>query len=791
LANCFKNKTKYIVGTPLTVFHNARTKTAAEAISLISQVAIGQMIELEELKKYAQEKYGKDFMPQECSEDSLAVPEKVGALGSPCMTNVIDDGYAIAQSFCLQPELGCRIDYLDFIKDKHNETKQESQLANFIKESSLKMSNIYISSDSDITKSMAGIMSNSSLSPEERAQNVLDLMSKNALNLDPVFKTYLDQSNLSKDNKKPDEFKKGLAKYIAAKKNNTLENVYKDLENLRMSEAKKFLKERCPSSLKMNKLCSITSDILSGAEVRVPEGSFNKMLSRKNSSSTFMNDPAKMGQTEMAEYVTRCNTFVLTPSTKSTMSFKESSAGINLSSGCDLFSDAPNGICVIKDFGLTGLSMIGEKYRTQITFNLDGGIERIDSGSIGIVEIINNVASTSAAIERTKETVLATTLANNESLPEICKRSDFEIAKTTLNKPEKSADAPLETISGAAKKTEENSRSASSSENNSLQPAQQPALGTKPFGNQIRPIESMPDSTSSSDFSARADVGPKSVSGNADYNQLLSKISGLEDRLAQAQKKTSAVAEKDSEIKTVSKKQEENELLQELKSAKAALGEISKSNTAKLKAVEQDSASAAKIKSTNRKDSSESSETLASSSPATTSQSTSRAIASVASAPRSAEKPEKASSVVTEEGKSSGGARTTTLADVSSVSIGEGIVLTRLDGVAKSKASETINSMIVAASGKPFYIEEGGMVKQIIPEIVDGKIIFNENGTPVYKTIVKGKIGEFKVESLDKKKSKKEVTKLTSPADLKMQEDKEKTSAVRYRELQEIFMLKK
>ncbi|MBC7428526.1 MAG: hypothetical protein H7336_07945, partial [Bacteriovorax sp.] len=47
LANCFKNKTKYIVGTPLTVFHNARTKTAAEAISLISQVAIGQMIELE------------------------------------------------------------------------------------------------------------------------------------------------------------------------------------------------------------------------------------------------------------------------------------------------------------------------------------------------------------------------------------------------------------------------------------------------------------------------------------------------------------------------------------------------------------------------------------------------------------------------------------------------------------------------------------------------------------------------------------------------------------------------
>ncbi|MDD4976170.1 MAG: FlxA-like family protein [Bacteriovorax sp.] len=71
-----------------------------------------------------------------------------------------------------------------------------------------------------------------------------------------------------------------------------------------------------------------------------------------------------------------------------------------------------------------------------------------------------------------------------------------------------------------------------------------------------------------------------------------------------------------------------------------------------------------------------------------------------------------------------------------------GVVLTKIDGMSSEKASEAITDKIIEMDGQPFYIEEGGMVKEIIPIIKNGKVILDEKGKPLFEKIVKGKVGE-------------------------------------------------
>ena len=120
------------------------------------------------------------------------------------------------------------------------------------------------------------------------------------------------------------------------------------------------------------------------------------------------------------------------------------------------------------------------------------------------------------------------------------------------------------------------------------------------------------------------------------------------------------------------------------------------------------------------------------------------------------------------------------------------VVLTGLDGASTTKITESINKMIIAEAGKPFYIEEGGFVKEIIPEIVNGVIVKGEDGAPIYKTVIKGKIGEFKIDSKGLKIKKDQISKSNSAADVKRQdEEKSRAEVIRYRELQELVKLKK
>ncbi len=42
------------------------------------------------------------------------------------------------------------------------------------------------------------------------------------------------------------------------------------------------------------------------------------------------------------------------------------------------------------------------------------------------------------------------------------------------------------------------------------------------------------------------------------------------------------------------------------------------------------------------------------------------------------------------------------------------------------KANEAINEKIIESNGNPFYIEEGGYVKEVLPVIINGKVQLNK-----------------------------------------------------------------
>ncbi len=114
------------------------------------------------------------------------------------------------------------------------------------------------------------------------------------------------------------------------------------------------------------------------------------------------------------------------------------------------------------------------------------------------------------------------------------------------------------------------------------------------------------------------------------------------------------------------------------------------------------------------------------------------------------------------------------------------LVLTKVDGLTTEKVAETIYDKIKESNGAPFLIEEGGMVKEIIPLIKNGKVLVDDSGKPMYEKIIKGKVGEGKYAVTEQKKTKV-VAPIESKADLLHdQEEKLKRERAEYLKLKKI-----
>lgn len=115
-----------------------------------------------------------------------------------------------------------------------------------------------------------------------------------------------------------------------------------------------------------------------------------------------------------------------------------------------------------------------------------------------------------------------------------------------------------------------------------------------------------------------------------------------------------------------------------------------------------------------------------------------------------------------------------------------GVSITTVDGMTTEKATQTISNKILELNGIPFYIEEGGMVKEIIAVVKDGKVLLDEKGNPIFEKIVKGKVGDKKFAKVKDNKGRAPAA-ITDAADLKRdQEEKLKRERAEYLKLKNL-----
>lgn len=454
---------------------------------------------------------------------------------------------------------------------------------------------------------------------------------------------------------------------------------------------------------------------------------------------------------------------------------------VKLSQGLDLFSDGDG----YSSHSVSSLAK-GGLLKKQIIIGADGSMKKSDS----VLSLTMEKIAEDREKEKGSDLVLVRSFSRNASMPEVFKKgTDGEngVAHRATSQGELAEERPL-TVHA---KENGSFKTAGDGSFSSLQKNQ---FATAPIKAAAVPQNVGVISNDPNAFMANAknDDHEKSSGGSktSQYNQMVGKISELEDRLARAQKRLSDSGKSEEVKKSPSSDSEsESVLIKELKNARNALAEM---NSKKVAEAASTQAQKAIVRNDVPEELGEDSGDYSREggrSPSGASSSSAR-ISSNGSSRSSGGGRESSNS---ERNESDGDFSSSSRSIASSMSDEGGagerdrsntIVLTKVDGASGANVNQTIRDLIYAEFGKPFYIEENGFVKQIIPVMVDGKIQLNEDGTPVYKTVVKGKVGEFKVDLKGKKDQK--MAKQESAADVKKSDDRP-TQAVRYRELKDIL----
>lgn len=111
------------------------------------------------------------------------------------------------------------------------------------------------------------------------------------------------------------------------------------------------------------------------------------------------------------------------------------------------------------------------------------------------------------------------------------------------------------------------------------------------------------------------------------------------------------------------------------------------------------------------------------------------------------------------------------------------LVFTKMDSLSTEKASEQIYAKIMELKGVPFLIEEGGVVKEIIPKMVNDVVVTDKFGMPIYEKIIVSEKGKRSKVA----KAGKAPASIATKADLQRdQEERLKYERVQYLKLKKI-----
>lgn len=771
LAGCLKTKLGPENEQKQILKQEAQKNAAGEAIALIAKKGTNLMMDFEALRLYSIAKYGESFLPENCKgNETFKMPEaSKNSNELQCHSEIIDKGYEMALKNCKIPEVGCFQDYPEYLATKKATGNISNLAADFYQQKSQENHSEVLSNDGSIMHKISIILADDSLTPAERVEAFFDHLKNNYNQLDPILKNYYDRSSNNKSESKSDSIRESILSYINLNKHKSSVHIQVDLENLRKSEAKALLKGKCETVMTMGRLCSVVNEVLSGSEVVVEEKDFNKLIS--NGEDTNIQGDSLLRN--LANNVSRCNTFILASEASAYLKT------IKLSSDYDLFSDLHSAVKINTIASTTQPEKNGKK--PKIIIRSDGSLEKKEQGTPITIQTMSERFK-----DKGPELVLVNKFSKNSVLPEIYK-NDMEIGS---RKPglTSSIKKDVAELGPQSIKPVDKIGAASGSSQNAIMPTNRGFSAGKNLNSPISENK-IPDEYYQKTLATN---NSKKNNSKNDYSGLMNKISSLEKRLGKInntdlgpEKKT---VPKDS-LGTSPSTAAESGLVKELRSAKAELEAIKKNQ----KDQSNSGANIIAMEKRERNYSADASKAYAQDSEESSSNDSGSVANNFSSSGRSkgassqnSKTSSAASAVQTGDvGMETKGTRQPTAAGESlGKNVDPIVLLTKLDGMGNAAAvNETINKLIYAESGRPFYIEEGGLVKQIIPEIVNGKILINEDGKAVYKKILKGKVGEFKI-ALEQKAARE--TNLESPADLKRAEAKI-APVIRYRELKDLF----
>ncbi len=272
-----------------------------------------------------------------------------------------------------------------------------------------------------------------------------------------------------------------------------------------------------------------------------------------------------------------------------------------------------------------------------------------------------------------------------------------------------------------------------------------------------------------------------------EYSALVNKIQTLEGRLAASSKddKKTPVTESSALV-------EDSRLGKEIKSFRDELEELKKTNEKESKNSQQNAKRNMKVAQTNTASRAlaseaddESYDAISDLAESSKSFAGAAAASNAISSPAAVSSSKSSGSDSQARGERSAPGKNSTPNSAESVGRSDVQILT---SASSDSAEESIAELINAGADQPFFIEVEGVIQQIIPELINGKVTLGEDGKPIYKKIAKGKSAEFNVKS--NSKIKRSIAKAHSPADVKKMDELQDREKVRYQQMKQSLKLK-
>lgn len=772
---CSKAKMSRDEGRMMSFFTIPRL-ISEDFVGLKLEKVLAKMESTEALRKFAEKKYGKNFAPACGSRFDYDFSNKESS--ETCDAVTMDSGFTRMQNKCVMMKTSCykqsaiesQKDFATFSAGFKPASEKDSLLHSFMTDRTDTTVNDSLGNDLEMLESLSSLIS-SKETTAIKLQNIYKKLYeyKKQGKLDPVFLLSKDSIDSSQEIYKKSPHYKFFEKLASSKTNSA--GARASLEKYRMETAKASLGKDCEEVPRYSDVCKEATDLAKSKRVSLFERVHASMSIPKDEEddrfellkSIFPNGIKDLNDYSIIMEAQRCKAFKFGNGT----STPASRAGIavepaNLyeeTTGFGLPSTLGNGLYNIE--GWNDYSSPGSSSLYSLALKPQNFERRLAA------EISKKSADNTAAVQ-------GPVVVNT---PEVQKPIDSAVEKNSAG-----------STSGASGPTTGANHLSDSFQNTSMA-----VNGSVSSGGFYNGASLGNSAVINREKSADPIFEDEKKSLSSPSAHLSDKISDLSKKLAASEEnlermKIEKVEAEEQKIRQ-QKIDEENKTIADLKAQVGAL----KADSKKVNENVIESKMAETVASTPSLQSGGQKAAMVESGG---SEDDHVPVPQASAAPSKSNQPASAASV--SEGGSSGARfiKTSSAGSSGSAEAKSGLVLTQMDGLSSEKASERIYEKIMELKGVPFLIEEGGLVKEIVPKMVDDVIIKDKFGMPIYEKIVVGEVGKVGKSSKSAgaakkgsshKKDERSPASIGNVADLKRdQEEKLKYDRAQYLKLKKI-----